>query len=108
MDMQSHILLWEDQTERSLARAKRGADRLERAYWRVYSILNRMNGPVDGPQYATPEAWRAHLDAYARVRDRLAYRWDDLQVARRQESEWMSELQDIRAELARIDELQEN
>ena len=107
MDLQSHILLWEDHTERSLNRAKRQTARMERAYWRVYSILGRMNGPHDFNIAVPMDVWRTQLDAYARVRDRLHDMRSELETLRRIESDWASDLVQIRADLARIDELHE-
>jgi hypothetical protein len=80
---------------------------MERAYWRVNSILSRMNGPHDFNVVVPLDVWRSHLDAYARVKDRLHDMWNELETLRRIESEWASDLMQIRADLARIDDLQE-
>lgn len=94
--MKRDLLVLEDHIEKSWARAKRDADRLERACLRIQQIIARMNGQ---------EATRGHLDAYARVKERLASRWSDLEVARRHESEWQADLARVRGELRRIDAL---
>jgi hypothetical protein len=105
MDMQSKLLLLEDHTERSLARSRQQANRFERAYWRVHGIMVRIDGPQDFPAVVPMDVWRARLDAYARVRDRAASLWGDLETLRRIESDWASDLAHVRADLARIDEL---
>jgi hypothetical protein len=79
---------------------------MERAYWRVNSILNHMNGRNDFDG-APMDAWRSHLDAYERVRGRLNDMRTELGTLRRIESEWAADLFQIRADLARIDALQE-